>query len=119
MASGWTRVRPKEGRIESLYTAPPEDSVVVCLDEKDAERGAQEKPTTGGAARPRRAGATGGRLRAARPGYVLGALRPATGGEALTYCYGGRTIANWVDFLGHVTGHATGCPPRPGQSTQS
>jgi hypothetical protein len=34
-------------------------------------------------------------------GYVFGAFRPATG-EALTAPYGGRTIANWVDFLGKV-----------------
>ena len=31
-------------------------------------------------------------------GYVFGAFRPATG-EAFTRPYGGRTIANWVDFL--------------------
>ena len=31
-------------------------------------------------------------------GYVFGAFRPATG-EALTGTYGGRTTANWVDFL--------------------
>ncbi len=34
-------------------------------------------------------------------GYVFGAFRPATGG-ALTACYGGRTIANWTDFLSQV-----------------
>ncbi len=32
-------------------------------------------------------------------GYVFGAFRPATG-AAFTRPYGGRTIANWVDFLG-------------------
>ena len=31
-------------------------------------------------------------------GYVFGAFVPATG-AALTACYGGRTIANWIDFL--------------------
>lgn len=31
-------------------------------------------------------------------GYIFGAFRPATG-EAFTRPYGGRTIANWVDFL--------------------
>lgn len=36
-------------------------------------------------------------------GYVFGAFVPATG-EALTRPYGGRTIANWVDFLGRVEG---------------
>jgi transposase len=34
-------------------------------------------------------------------GYVFGAFRPATG-EAFTATYPGRTIANWVDFLGQV-----------------
>jgi hypothetical protein len=36
-------------------------------------------------------------------GYIFGAFRPATG-EALTKDYLGRTITNWVDFLGHVEG---------------
>jgi hypothetical protein len=34
-------------------------------------------------------------------GYVFGALQPASG-AALTATYTGRTIANWVDFLGQV-----------------
>jgi transposase len=34
-------------------------------------------------------------------GYVFGAFRPATG-DAYTHPYPGRTIANWVDFLGKV-----------------
>jgi len=34
-------------------------------------------------------------------GYIFGAFRPATG-DAYTYPYPGRTIANWVDFLGKV-----------------
>jgi hypothetical protein len=34
-------------------------------------------------------------------GYIFGAFRPATG-DAYTRLYDGRTIANWVDFLGHV-----------------
>jgi hypothetical protein len=34
-------------------------------------------------------------------GYIFGAFRPATG-AALTQDYLGRTIHNWVDFLGHV-----------------
>jgi transposase len=36
-------------------------------------------------------------------GYVFGAFRPTTG-EAYTATYGGRTIANWVDFLEQVDG---------------
>jgi hypothetical protein len=34
-------------------------------------------------------------------GYVFGALQPASG-AALTAPYTGRTLANWVDFLGKV-----------------
>ncbi len=34
-------------------------------------------------------------------GYVFGALQPASG-AALTATYTGRTLANWVDFLGKV-----------------
>ena len=34
-------------------------------------------------------------------GYIFGAFRPATG-EALTCPYGGRTTANWIDFLDRV-----------------
>ena len=36
-------------------------------------------------------------------GYVFGAFVPATG-AAFTAPYAGRTIANWVDFLGRVDG---------------
>jgi hypothetical protein len=31
--AGRSRLRAKKGAIEQLYTAPPEGSVVVCLDE--------------------------------------------------------------------------------------
>jgi transposase len=34
-------------------------------------------------------------------GYIFGAFRPATG-EAFTHPYGGRTAANWADFLERV-----------------
>jgi transposase len=34
-------------------------------------------------------------------GYVFGALQPATG-DAFTATYEGRTIVNWIDFLGQV-----------------
>jgi transposase len=44
-------------------------------------------------------------------GYIFGAFRPATG-EALTRPYSGRTIANWIDFLGHVE---TWLPPEAGR----
>jgi hypothetical protein len=79
--------------------------VTVCLDEMGPE-GAKSFPG------PRlvRVDPTGERrARAAQEadygrrgkGYVFGAFRPASG-EAFTVPYPGRTIANWVDFLGRV-----------------
>jgi hypothetical protein len=91
----------------TLYTAPPEGGVVVCLDEMGPE-GAKSFP----GARVVRS-APEGQRRARAPqaadygrrgsGYVFGAFRPATG-EAFTAAYAGRTIANWVDFLERVDG---------------
>lgn len=59
----------------------------------EADRPAEQKPSE----RARQEADYGRR----GSGYVFGAFVPATG-EALTRPYGGRTIANWVDFLGHV-----------------
>jgi hypothetical protein len=83
--------------------------VTVCLDEMGPE---SAKSFPG----PRlvRANTADGRQavqRAAREidygrrgrGYIFGAFQPATG-AALTAPYGGRTIANWVDFLEQVDG---------------
>jgi hypothetical protein len=101
--AGGPGVHAQKGAIEQLYTAPPQDSVVICVDEMgpvasksypgqrvvrsaapDAERACQEIDY----------GRRG-------KGYVFGALCPATG-AALTATYDGRTTANWVDFLGQV-----------------
>jgi hypothetical protein len=91
----------------TLYTAPPEGSVVICLDELGPE-GAKSFPGSRlvradptGARRPRAIqqidhGHRGG-------GYVFGAFVPATG-MALTAPYGARSAANWVDFLEQVEG---------------
>lgn len=110
--AGRSRLRRKKGAIERLYTAPPEGSVVVCLDEMGPESAksfpGQEPVRT----EPR--DATEGRAPAGRAtqeidygrrgkGYVFGAFRPATG-EALTRPYPSRGAANWADFLGHVEG---------------
>jgi hypothetical protein len=108
--AGGPRVRRKKGAIEKLYTAPPEGSAVVCLDEMGPEsaktfRGQQPTHT-----RPR--DGAEGRTPAGRArqeidygrrgkGYIFGAFRPATG-EALTRPYASRSAANWADFLGHV-----------------
>jgi len=81
--------------------------VTVCLDEMGPE-GAKSFP----GARLVRIGPTSERRGRATQeadygrrgaGYVFGAFRPATG-EAFTVAYEGRTIANWVDFLGRVDG---------------
>jgi transposase len=80
---------------------------VICLDEMGPESaksfpGQQvvhrdPDPTTGTAERATQEIDYGRRGK----GYVFGAFEPATG-EAFTHAYGGRTIANWVDFLERV-----------------
>jgi hypothetical protein len=93
----------------TLYTTPPVDSVVICLDEMGPE-GAKSFPGR----RLVRPSPTGGR-RAPQEidygrrgsGYVFGAFVPTTG-AAFTAPYSGRTIANWVDFLGRVDAWAGG-----------
>jgi hypothetical protein len=108
--TGRSRLRPKKGVIEQLYTNPPEDSIVVCLDEMGPEAaksfpGQEAVPTTPQAGED-------GSVPAGRAkqeidygrrgkGYIFGAFRPATG-EALTHPYGSRSAANWVDFLEKV-----------------
>jgi transposase len=97
----------KRGAIETLYTNPPEDSVVVCLDEMGPQA-ARSYPGQ----QPVRAGPVNGpgvRRPAGRAvqeidygrrgkGSIFGAFRPATG-EALTAPYPSRSAANWADFL--------------------
>ena len=91
--------------LERLYTAPPEGGVVVCLDEM-GPNSARRYPGR------RLVQPAGPKARRAKPeidygrrgkAYVFGAFRPATG-AAVTAPYAGRTIANWVDFLGAVEG---------------
>jgi len=109
--AGRPRVRRKKGIIERLYTAPPEGSVVVCLDEMGPQSARsfpgpqpvriEPADRTDGAGRP--AGRARQEVDYGRrgKGYVFGAFRPATG-EALTRPYPSRSAANWADFLGHV-----------------
>jgi transposase len=80
---------------------------VICLDEMGPESaksfpGQQvvhrdPDPTTGTVERATQEIDYGRRGK----GYVFGAFEPATG-AAFTHAYGGRTIANWVDFLERV-----------------
>ena len=96
-------LRRQKGAIETLYTAPPEGSAIVCVDELGPEsaksyRGKRLVRAEADAGQPAaRAtqeidyGRRGG-------GYVFGAFRPATG-EALTQPSDRRTAANFVDFL--------------------
>jgi transposase len=89
----------------TLYTDPPPDSVVVCLDEMGPEsaksfpgsRVVAGDPTGKRRSRARQEIDYGRRGR----GYVFGAFVPATG-ETLTAPYGGRSTANVVDFLERV-----------------
>src|SRR5262249_11891159 len=102
-------VRPKKGIISQLYTAPPERSVIVCLDEMGplsarSYPGRQllriyDRLGVHVAPAPRAMQEVDYGRRGY--GYIFGAFRPATG-EALTAPYSGRTIAHWVDFLERV-----------------
>ena len=97
--TGRSRLLRKKGRIETLYTAPSEGSVVICLDEMGplsarsypGSRSVRAVPQTSEqpAERAKQEADYGRRGK----GYVFGACRPATG-DALTALYGGRTIAN-------------------------
>ncbi len=88
----------------TLYTAPPPDSVVVCLDEMGPES-AKSFPGQ----RLVAVDLVGKRPRATQEidygrrgrGYVFGAFVPATG-RAFTAPYPGRSTANVVDFLTRV-----------------
>jgi transposase len=109
--AGRSRVRRKKGVIEALYTAPPQGSVVVCLDEmgpQSAKSFPGQQPVHA-APRPGADGQVQPAERAKQEidygrrgkGYIFGAFRPATG-EALTHPYPSRSAANWADFLGRV-----------------
>jgi transposase len=83
----------------TLYTSPPENSVVVCLDEMGPESarsypGVEVVPCRQRARQEADYGRRG-------KGYVFGAFRPLTG-AAFTRTYNGRTIVNWIDFLSEV-----------------
>jgi transposase len=109
--AGRPPVRRKKGAIERLYTDPPAGSVVVGLDEMGPQS-ARSYPGPQPLRTSPKAEGDGGHRPAGRArqevdygrrgkGYIFGAFRPATG-EALTRPYGGRSAANWADFLGHV-----------------
>ena len=89
----------------SLYTAPPDDSLVVCLDEMGPESAKSfpgprlVRTDVEGERRPRATQEIdyGRRGR----GYIFGAFVPATG-AAVTAPYPRRTTANVVDFLDQI-----------------
>jgi transposase len=91
--------------------APLEESAVVCLDEMGPQAARSypgQEPVrtvpsdeTAGDRRP--AGRAKQEVDYGRrgKGYIFGAFRPTTG-EAFTRPYGGRSAANWADFLAQV-----------------
>jgi transposase len=92
----------KKGAITSLYTAPRERSVTVCLDEMGPQAvksypGKQlvypEAAETKPAGRAKQAIDYGRRGKA---GYVFGAMTP-TDGEVFTATYPRRKLVNWID----------------------
>jgi hypothetical protein len=103
LASGSTPSSRKKGRIERLYPAPPESSIVVCLDEMGPVsaksypgRGLvrSHPPPTGRARQEIDYGRRG-------KGSIFGAFCPATG-AAVTRPYPGRGTGHWVAFLNEV-----------------
>ncbi len=87
--------------IEQLYTQPPDQSWVVCLDEMGPES-AKSYLGQQVVAPPDRARQEIDYGRRGK-GYVFGAFRPLTG-DAFTRSYPRRTIRHWVDFLTQVDG---------------
>ena len=91
-------LRRKKGAIVTLYTAPPAESIVICLDEMGPES-AKSFPGGGWCARAgERARPPGARLRAARARLRLRRLRAGHRGGA-DQPYPRRTTAHFVDFL--------------------
>lgn len=97
--AGRSRLCAKKGVIEALYTAPPDNSRVVCLDEMGPET-ARSYPGSRVVSLSQRATQEVDYGRRGK-GYIFGAFQPHTG-EALTQPYDRRTTANWVDFLEQV-----------------
>lgn len=98
-----------------LYTTPPADSLVICLDEMGPEnaksipgpRLVRSDPNAIHRARAKQEIDYGRR----GSGYVFGAFVPATG-AAVTVPYDRRTTANWVDFLQRVEAWLDPAVPR-------
>lgn len=96
--AGRSRLRRKEGAIETPYTTPPESPVVVRLDEMGPESAknfpgqklahAEPRQTADGQTRPAERAKQEVDYR--RRGYVFGASRPAPG-EALRTSWSGST----------------------------
>ncbi len=89
----------------TLYTAAPEGSIVVCLDEMGPESAksfpGQRLVATGPGRAPRPRATQEIDYGRRGSGYVFGAFVPATG-AALTVPYPRRTTANVVAFLERV-----------------
>jgi transposase len=97
----------KRGAITSLYTTPPEGSVIVCLDEMGPQAvksypGKQLVYPEAAEAKPAgRAKQLIDYGRRGKAGYVFGAMTPVDG-EVFTATYTRRKLVNWIDFLQHV-----------------
>jgi len=97
----------KRGAIETVYTAPPESSVAVCLDQMGpvaVKSYVGKQLVQPHASETRPAGRARQEIdygRREKAGYVFGALQPRSG-EVLTTTYTRRTLVNWIDFLQHV-----------------
>ena len=104
MGSEPIRISLKKGASVTLYTAPPEGSVVVDIDEMGPEsaksfpgRQIVRESAEGPAVRAKQEIDYGRRGK----GSIFGAFKPADG-EVLTHPYPSRSAVNFADFLERV-----------------
>lgn len=104
--AGRSRLCGKKGAIEKLYTSPPPESVVLCLDQMGPESaksfpGQQLVRTPPTLMQPTERATQEIDYGRRGKGYLFGAFQPVTG-AAFTCPYVRRTTANWVEFLEQV-----------------
>ena len=98
-----------KGAIERLYTSPPANSVVICIDEMGpmsarSHAGTKIVYTRAEGIPGKPAGRATQELdygRIEKQGYVFGAFQPDTG-EVLTATHQRRSISNFIEFLEEV-----------------
>ena len=101
--TGRSRLCRKKGAIEQLYTAPPADSIVVCLDEMgpEAAKSFAGQALVAVTMRPAQRATQEIDYGRRGKGSVFGAFQPPTG-AVCTWTAQRRTTTTVVAFLEHV-----------------